>query len=99
MQSKCGIKLQMKNKLNFHVQLYLRKTQFDVILKCDSISNLLYHKHSQDISSSEEDKKQFIIMKEGTSPILDGQMFITVGIWLNMLDNVLVRETNQSNSL
>lgn len=67
--SKCGIKLKMKNKLNFHVQLYLRKTQFDVILKCDSISNLLYHKHSQDISSSEEDKKkQFIIVREGPAP-------------------------------
>lgn len=77
--TKCGIKLEMKNKLNFHIQLYLRKTQFDVILKCDSVSNLLYHKHSQDISSSEE-KKRFIIMREWTSPILDGPMFITVGI-------------------
>lgn len=56
--TKCGIKLEMKNKLNFHIQLYLRKTQFDVILKCDSVSNLLYHKHSQDISSSEEDSKK-----------------------------------------
>lgn len=55
--SRCGIKLEMKNKLNFHVQLYLRKTQFDVILKCDGVSNLLYHKHSQDISSSEDSKK------------------------------------------
>lgn len=68
--TKCGIKLEMKNKLNFHVQLYLRKTQFDVILKCDSVSNLLYHKHSQDISSSEEDskKKKKSLLTRGSGP-------------------------------